>query len=121
MFPPRKSLVRIKTGESIFSTSTASKKGFYPDAKDIKGFKIDIRFVVDVGRKEIDVAVAEVAKNDSKDKTISDQEKLLREGKDIVDAEIIKPCHAYLLQITCSDCIVSSILLGSNGLYVVLY
>ncbi|KAG1167014.1 hypothetical protein G6F36_012724 [Rhizopus arrhizus] len=101
-------LVRIKTGESIFSTSTASKKGFYPDAKDIRGFKIDIRFVVDVGRKEIDVAVAEVAKNDSKDKTISDQEKLLREGKDIVDAEIIKPCHAYLLQITCSDCILKS-------------
>lgn len=63
VFPPEKSLVCIKTGESIFSTSIASKKELYPDAKDIRGFKIDIRFVVDVDRKETDVTMAEVAKD----------------------------------------------------------
>lgn len=128
MFPPEKSLVRIKTGESIFSTSTASKKELYPDAKDIRGFKIDIRFTVDIDRKEIDVAVAKVAKDDNKDKTISDQGKLSLEGKDIidnlvdiVDVKTIKSCRAYLFQIAGSECIVSSISLGSNGLYVVLH
>ncbi|KAI8378914.1 hypothetical protein BD560DRAFT_307476, partial [Blakeslea trispora] len=118
----------IKTGESIFSTSTARKKEPYPDANDIRGFKTDIRFLVDVGRKEIDVAVAEVAKDDNKNKTISDQGKLSREGKDIIDnlvdisdVKIIKSRRAFLFQITGSEYIVSNISLVSNRLYVVLH
>lgn len=85
MFPPGNNIVRIKSGESIFDVSTSKKKELYPESKYVRGFKIDIRFVVDVGEKEVDLAAAEIAKDESKYKTIMDQGKLVREGKDIVD------------------------------------
>lgn len=84
MFPPGNNM-RIKSGESIFDVSTSKKKELYPESKYVRGFKIDIRFVVDVGEKEVDLAAAEIAKDESKYKTIMDQGKLVREGKDIVD------------------------------------
>ncbi|KAG0748566.1 hypothetical protein G6F62_006804 [Rhizopus arrhizus] len=77
--------LRIKSGEPIFDVSTANKKELYPNRKYIKGFKIDIRFVMDVDGKEIDLAAARVAKDVSKNKTMLDEGKLTREGKDIVD------------------------------------
>lgn len=92
--------------------------------KNRDSLKIDIRFIVDVDSKEIDVAVGYVVKDDNKEKPISDQGKISCEGKDIVDivdVKIIKSCRAYLFQIFGSKCIVSSIYLGSNGLYVVLH
>lgn len=75
----------FKSGESVFDVSTASKEELYPDRKYVKGFKIDIWFVVDVDGKEIDFAAAEVAKDDSKNKPILDEGKLTREGNDIVN------------------------------------
>lgn len=125
MFPPGNGIIRIKSGESIFDVSTANKKELYPDCKYVKGFKIDIRFVVDVDGKEIDLAAAEVAKDDSKKKTISDQGKLTREGKDVVDnlVDILsnsdqKSRQTYLFQIASNTCIISTLDLACNGLYV---
>ncbi|KAI9265574.1 hypothetical protein BY458DRAFT_417898, partial [Sporodiniella umbellata] len=113
------------SGESIFDVSTANKKELYPDCKYVKGFKIDLRFVVDVNGKEIDLAAAEVAKDDSKSKTISDQGKLTREGKGTVDNLVgilsntdQKPRRAYLFQIISNACIVSTLDIACNGLYV---
>lgn len=83
--PTDNSIIRIKSGEPIFDVSTANKKELYPNRKYIKGFKIDIRFVMDVDGKEIDLAAARVAKDVSKNKTMLDEGKLTREGKDIVD------------------------------------
>ena len=112
--PTDNSIIRIKSGEPIFDVSTANKKELYPNRKYIKGFKIDIRFVMDVDGKEIDLAAARVAKDDSKNKTMLDEGKLTREGKDIVDNLVdilsninLKFRRAYLtLDLAC------------NGLYV---
>jgi hypothetical protein len=81
---------------------------------------------VDVDGKEmIDLGAVEIARNDSKQKTITDEGKLVREGKDIVDNLIeIFPSNnnnmkyrVFLFQITCNTCIVSTLDLTSNELY----
>jgi hypothetical protein len=80
---------------------------------------------VDVDGKEIDLAAAKIAKDDSKNKTMLDEGKLTREGKDIVDNLVdilsnidLKSRRAYLFQIVCNTCIVSTLDLACNGLYV---
>ncbi|KAG1166913.1 hypothetical protein G6F46_008064 [Rhizopus delemar] len=74
---------------------------------------------------KIDLAAAEVVKDDSKNKTILDEGKLTREGKDTVDNLFdilsnidLKSRRAYLFQIVCNTCIVSTLDLAYNGLYV---
>lgn len=57
-----------------------AKKDLYSDTKDIRGFKIDIRFIINVSGKEVNVAMAELAKHGTEDKAILDFTKLSREG-----------------------------------------
>ncbi|KAI8082519.1 uncharacterized protein B0P05DRAFT_445074, partial [Gilbertella persicaria] len=87
--------------------------------------EVFILFLVDVNGNEVDLAAAKIAKDDNKNKTISDEGKLTREGKDIVDNLVsvlsdidLKSRRAYLFQITCNTCIVSTLDLACNGLYV---
>jgi hypothetical protein len=52
MFPPE-GIIRVVAGESINPFSTQENSEQYPDQKHIHGFKVDFRFVVDVGKKEM--------------------------------------------------------------------
>ncbi|KAI9494133.1 hypothetical protein BDB00DRAFT_742631, partial [Zychaea mexicana] len=66
-------------------TSTLNKEELYLDQKNIIGFKVDCRLLVDVTNEEHDMITIEVAKDDEDEKIINDMGKLIREGKDILD------------------------------------
>lgn len=69
---------------------------------DVKGFKIDIQFLVDVDGKEIDLTGGKVTKDDSRNKTILNQGNMTREVKivdNLVDNDLIKSRRAYLFQL----------------------
>ncbi|EIE89587.1 hypothetical protein G6F46_012804 [Rhizopus delemar] len=58
----------------------------YDDKKNIKAFKVDIRFIFDLDGKEYDVGAGEVARETAdKAKILHDKSKLLWEGKDVLD------------------------------------
>ncbi|KAL9553412.1 hypothetical protein MBANPS3_003297 [Mucor bainieri] len=112
-------------GESTSDSSTINKKEMYTGKDNIIAFKIDIRFVVDHNGTEIDVASGEVAKHDGNKKVIDDEGKLCREGKDIVDNLLnmvsfqkSNSCVGWTIQIAGSSCLIASVHLAENGLYV---
>lgn len=114
-----------------FQKSAHNKQDLYPDVKNIFGFKIDARFIVDNGKDEIDLGVVEVAKDDQDSKVINDLCKLARESKDNTDQlqfllspkvteDFIDDLYTYMLQISGSNCLVSTNHLCANGLYVII-
>jgi hypothetical protein len=127
LFPPSEN-IRIVTVESRYPPSIKEKKVLYPNAKYIHGFKIDVRLVVEIGKKkkkkkEPDLDIGECAKRNSDSKSIHDEDKLLREAKDVLDG-IILNTHArnyrlmsYSIQITGTHCSLSNIELAKNDLY----
>ncbi|KAG2205558.1 hypothetical protein INT47_005933 [Mucor saturninus] len=123
LFRP-KGIIRVVTGESENAYSTEIKKEQYPEAKSLRGFKIDIRLVVEVEDGENDVAVGECAKNNDDNKAINDNGKLLRECKDNIDGLVYNLRNAddevmsYMIQITGPSCVLSTIHLAVNGLYI---
>ncbi|KAG2205539.1 hypothetical protein INT47_005914 [Mucor saturninus] len=114
LFRP-KGIIRVVTGESENAYSTEIKKEQYPEAKSLRGFKIDIRLVVEVEDGENDVAVGECAKNNDDNKAINDNGKLLRECKDNIDGLVYNLRNAddevmsYMIQITGPSCVLSTI------------
>ncbi|KAF8949945.1 hypothetical protein BGZ46_004834, partial [Entomortierella lignicola] len=100
--------IRMKVGDSTRVESNLEKRGFYDDGHAI-AFKIDSRIIVDVFRKkEIDIAVVEVAPNCQEAKIFSDGAKVLREAKEIVngltkifpdDEDFLKHTVGYGIQI----------------------
>ncbi|KAI7875716.1 uncharacterized protein EV154DRAFT_396919, partial [Mucor mucedo] len=123
LFPP-KGIVHVVAGESDNAYSTESKKKKYPEAKSVHGFKIDIRLIVEVEEEENDVAVGECTKNNDNNKAINDNGKLLRKCKDTIDGLVYNLRNvddefmSYMIQITASSCLLSTMHLTVNGLYV---
>lgn len=125
----RDNLVRTKVGETISQHSQEEKMLQYDEKnkKNIKAFKVDIRFIFDLDGKEHDVGAGEVARETAdKSKILHDKSKLLREGKDVLDG-ILKTVivessaqkavgHAIQIKGLCAQVI--SIYLTNTGLYV---
>ncbi|KAI8879252.1 hypothetical protein K501DRAFT_194012 [Backusella circina FSU 941] len=95
--------------------------------KNIKAFKVDIRFIFDLGGKEYDVVAGEVARETAdKTKILHDKSKLFREGKDALDgilkAMIVESnaqkAIGHIIQIKRLCAQVISVYLTNNGLYV---
>ncbi|KAI9272773.1 hypothetical protein BDA99DRAFT_432663, partial [Phascolomyces articulosus] len=61
---------------SIFKYTTDDKKKYDSNDPNIRGFKIDIRIIVDAGDEECDIGAAELAKQDNLKKVIDDEAKL---------------------------------------------
>ncbi|KAJ8662584.1 hypothetical protein O0I10_001545 [Lichtheimia ornata] len=123
--------IRIKTGETAFPFSTHCKQELYPGATNMVGFKVDVRFVVDLEKNEHDICSVEACCNGDKDsKVVSDEGKLNREMKDNLDnmiamVETTSPkqeCQytTWGVQIIGPSCVISSIHLSDSGLYIVL-
>ncbi|KAI7870101.1 uncharacterized protein EV154DRAFT_474237 [Mucor mucedo] len=75
-------IIRIKVGETVLSESTESKASVYTDSRNIVGFKVDMRFLLDFEMVEFDVACAEACIPIVPEAKIQhDMSKLLREGK----------------------------------------
>ncbi|KAG1037115.1 hypothetical protein G6F43_012928 [Rhizopus delemar] len=120
-------VVRTKVGETIPPHSQEEKMLQYDDKKNIKAFKVDIRFIFDLDGKEYDVGAGEVARETADEaKILRDKSKLLREGKDVLDG-ILKAVivesnaqkaigHAIQIKGLCAQVI--SIYLTNTGLYV---
>ena len=111
------------SGESIFKYTTGEKKKHYSNGPNIRGFKIDIRIIVDVGDEECDIGAAELAKQDNLKKVIDDEAKLSKEGKDVIDHLVKLPITnlcpmSWLIQIANCECRLSTIHLAGDGLYV---
>ncbi|ORY97841.1 hypothetical protein BCR43DRAFT_417555, partial [Syncephalastrum racemosum] len=78
--------IRIKTGATAFSFSTSAKQELYPDMANLVGFKMDVRFVMDVEGIEHDLCSAEASCNGDKDcKVVPDEDKPNRKIKDDLD------------------------------------
>ncbi|KAG2198818.1 hypothetical protein INT47_000734 [Mucor saturninus] len=119
--------IQIKTGETTFPLSTASKQQLYPGASNVTGFKIDLRFVIHQGGLEFDVYSIEACCNSTNDdKIIADEGKLNREVKDDLDAMMSlvqyesHACTAWGVQIMGPSCLIFSLHLSDQGLYVAL-
>lgn len=86
---------------------------------------IDLRFIINIGSREIDVRAGEVAKGIEDEKVLSDESDLLREGKDVQDGLTIialgdkssKECLGMVLQLSAVQGEVSSVHLFDNGSY----
>lgn len=96
-----------------------------PDTTKIVGFKIDLRLLVRHDDRDIDICTGEIASHDGDSKIVSDEGKLNRESKDILDNLIttIAQDKSYVsmgwsLQIGGSSCFFSTIHLDADGLYV---
>ena len=81
----KKILAGLYRGESVPLTGTLNKEDLYPNQKNIVGFKVDCRLLVDITNEEHDIIPIEVAKDDEDKKIINDMGKLIREGKDVLD------------------------------------
>lgn len=82
---PSKNGICVEAGESINSTSTTNKNELYYESSNVKAFKIDFRFLSDVGDEEYDFAVGKCATNASDTKAIHDKGNLTWEAKEAVD------------------------------------
>lgn len=120
-------LVRAKIGESIFPYSQAQKQFQYTDAKYVKAFKIDLRFIYDENGHDYDVGAAEFAREIiDETKIMHDKSKRIREGKDVLDnildifipEEEARKAAGYTLQIKGLCAQIIAIHLASSGLYV---
>lgn len=56
-------LIRIKQGETVNSFTSKRKQAAYPDHEKVRGFKIDIRMLLDYENYEFDLCAGEVAIN----------------------------------------------------------
>ncbi|KAI9274097.1 hypothetical protein EDC94DRAFT_644372 [Helicostylum pulchrum] len=82
-------ITRMKKGETTSSFTSKRKQFRYSDQVRVKGFKIDVRLLLDYERKEIDLCSGEVAidANDA-DKVTHDISKCIREAKEILDHHV---------------------------------
>ncbi|KAI8365191.1 uncharacterized protein BYT42DRAFT_475955, partial [Radiomyces spectabilis] len=119
--------IRIKTSESTYAYTTQRKVEQYPEAKNVVGFKIDVRFLLDRNGKEYDWCSGEMARLDDADKAMTDKAKLNRESKDDLDYMLelcsdndLVGCTAWQFQSAGSCGNICSINLANNGLYVAL-
>jgi hypothetical protein len=80
----------MKQGETINAYTTKKKKKIrYHDHDKIKGFKIDVRLLLDYHKQEIDLCAGVVAINAfDNDKVMYDRSKVIREAKEICDHHI---------------------------------
>jgi hypothetical protein len=79
----------MKQGEAVNSYTSKRKQAAYPNHEKVRGFKIDIRLLLDYEKHEIDLCAGEVAINANDiDKLIHDRSKCLREAKEIVDHHV---------------------------------
>ncbi|KAG2231093.1 hypothetical protein INT48_003462 [Thamnidium elegans] len=84
-----KKIIRTKQGEAINLFTTKRKQTQYFDHEKVKGFKIDLRLLLDYDRNEIDLCAGEVAINTyDSNKLIHDRSKSIRESKEICDHRI---------------------------------
>lgn len=95
-------------GESICKFATKNTQALYPGQSYVKGFKIDLRFIVDSEKTGVRPGAGEIAKDDTVDKLFGDEGKLVREAKDVVDHLLLSlPAGSHvnimggMLQITC--------------------
>lgn len=78
----------LRSGESTSDFTTKNKSEIYQEHNQVKGFKIDLRFIVDT-EAEVDVGCGEVAKEKVYDSKIQyDEAKLVREAKEVVDLNL---------------------------------
>lgn len=120
-------LVRIKLEESISQYSQSEKQLQYVEVKNIKAFKIDIRFLYDFNGNEYDVGAGEVSREVIDEaKVLHDKSMLLREGKDVLDGLLntvipeddAKNAIGLTIQIKGLCAPVISVFLTSTGIYV---
>jgi hypothetical protein len=79
----------MKQGDTINLFTTKRKQVQYFDHEKVKGFKIDVRLLLDYGRNEIDLCAGKVAINIyDVDKLMHDRSKCIRESKEICDQHI---------------------------------
>ncbi|KAI9471991.1 MAG: hypothetical protein EXX96DRAFT_460036, partial [Benjaminiella poitrasii] len=119
--------IQIKTGETTFPFSTAFKQQLYPGASNMTGFQIDLRFVVHQGGLEFDVCSVEACCNSAKDdKIIADEGKFNREVKDNLNEMMSlvrygsRACTVWGVQIIGPSCLIFSLHLSDQGLYIAL-
>ncbi|KAI9330123.1 hypothetical protein BD770DRAFT_287088, partial [Pilaira anomala] len=114
--------IRIKQGETVNSYTSKRKQAAYPNNEKVRGFKIDIRLLLEYENHEIDLCAGEVAINSNDvDKLIHDRSKCLREAKEIVDHHLeagMKNVVGWTLQITGLEACLMSVHLYREGLYV---
>jgi hypothetical protein len=129
-FPIIKKLVdirkvaRMKQGETVDSFTTKRKQASYLSHDKMKGFKIDMRLLLDYKQTEVDLCSREVASNaKDSDKLAHDRSKCLREAKEILDhhiqTEMGEDAIGWTLQIAGLEAHIMSVHLYREGLYVV--
>ncbi|KAI7878371.1 uncharacterized protein EV154DRAFT_525036 [Mucor mucedo] len=118
-----KKIIRMKQGETINLYTTKRKQAQYSDHEKVKGFKIDVRLLLDYSQNEIDLCAGEVAINTfDTDKLIHDRSKCIRESKDICDhhieAGLGRDSVGWGIQISGLEARLMSIHLFREGLFV---
>ncbi|CAO3595505.1 unnamed protein product [Absidia cylindrospora] len=123
--------IRIKTGETCYPYTSKCKQDMYKNSSKVSGFKVDLRFIVEKDGQEYDICSVEAACNAQADtKVISDEGKLNREMKDQLDAMIEMMGNAtttatelcgWGIQIIGASCLIRSLHLADNGLYVAIH
>ncbi|CEP14977.1 hypothetical protein [Parasitella parasitica] len=125
---PASGNIKIKTGETTYYKSAENKSQLYahfPNTSKIIGFKIDLRLLLRLNSRDIDICAGEIASHDGDSKIIDDEGKLNRESKDILDNLIsIIPQNqsnvsmGWSVQICGSSCFFGGIHLNPDGLYI---
>jgi hypothetical protein len=123
LLSPSSNHARAKVGESINSSSTTNKKEIYRESTHVKAFKIDFRFLADMGHEEFGIGVGERARSSSDNKAVIDEGKLTREAKDAVDKmpKVISEkvnTKVWAIQTSSSSCSISMLDIFDVGLYV---
>lgn len=113
----------MKQGETINLFTTKRKQAQYFDHEKVKGFKIDVRLLLDYDQNEIDLCAGEVAINTcDADKLIHDRSKCIRESKEICDhhieAGLGRDSVGWGIQISGLEARLLSIHLFREGLFV---
>ncbi|KAI7861080.1 hypothetical protein BDC45DRAFT_529681 [Circinella umbellata] len=75
----------FKSSDANFKIRLKVERKHYPNDPDVRGFKIDIRIIVDAEDEECDISAAELVKQSNFKKIINAEVKLSREGKDVID------------------------------------
>ncbi|KAI8987002.1 hypothetical protein BDB01DRAFT_784235 [Pilobolus umbonatus] len=118
-----KKIIRMKQGETMNLFTTKRQTGPVFDHEKIKGFKIDVRLLLDYGRNESDLCAGEVAINTyDADKLIHGRSKCIRESKEICDhhieAGLGRGSVGWGIQISGLEARLMSIHLFREGLFV---
>lgn len=109
VFHVNSEIVRIKVGETVLSESTESKVSSYSSSRNIVGFKVDMRFLLDFEAEEFDLACAEACiPVVTQAKIHHDMSKLLREGKIMQTAALNtiqdSSVYSWVIQISGPTC-----------------